>query len=64
MMDSYVVQKKESFTGEKIKCGISILANEKLYLSNKVFNCFWIHSLFDTVAKLSYLILSITPSNL
>ena len=50
MMDSYVVQRKESFTGELIKCGISILTNQEL--SDEVFNCFGIHSLFDTVAIL------------
>ena len=57
MMDSYVVQRKESFIGELVKCGISILTNQKS--SNEVFNCFGIHSLFDTVAKLSELLESI-----
>jgi hypothetical protein len=68
MMATYIVQRKESFTGKLIiiinKCGVSILTN--LNFSNKVFNCFGIHSLFDTVAKLLsfYLILSNVSGNL
>ena len=50
MIITYVGQRKESFIGELVKekkqvCGVSILT--KTHLTNEVFNCFGIHSLFD-----------------
>ena len=53
-MDTYVGQKKESFTKDlekipvkwKCQCGMLILTNQKV-LWYEVFNCFGIHSLFD-----------------
>ena len=66
MMVTYVGPRKENFFGNTIqkisrkisKCGVSILTNQKV--TNEVFNCFGVHSSFDTVAMLSfYLILSV-----
>ena len=56
-MDTYLGQKKESFTKGtkdldklpvklKCQCGVLILTKQKV-LWNEVFNCFGIHSLFD-----------------
>jgi hypothetical protein len=73
MMVAYVAQRKESFTGDldllKLdpnpipysRRGVSILI-QKVFIV-EVFNYFGMHSLFDTVAKLSFylMILSNAP---
>jgi hypothetical protein len=49
-MNVYVSQRKESFSGEKIRmCGVSISTNHPI-LCNEVFNYSGMHSLFDAVA--------------
>ena len=56
-MATYVVQRKESSTGNLDtkpvrKCGVSILTNQKnvIPVSDQVFNYFGMHKLFDTGA--------------